>query len=236
LYKEWKEFQREFYELQYKPFLPRPAWFPKKEWRAKANTLVYKYADIVSLKDCVGQLPPMTHEVIKIKTPPREYADDEDYHWTKDHLHEQSEKVSKIKEIGSGYRKVILVCHYSAQIEELAHQLKNDKPVFVLNGDTKNPAQTKQDAQEAEDCYFIVQAKMGFGWDGYMFGCMIFVSQAHRQLDHTQMLGRLTSVDYPKPLIYYTLIGGRWDRIIYEALENGEDFNPHKHETTRPTT
>jgi superfamily II DNA or RNA helicase len=227
-FRPWKEFQSQFYTLEYKPFLPRPAFFPNKGWRAKANELIYKYADVVSLADCVDSLPPETSEVITIKTPPRVYAEDEDPHWTKDHLQEQSLKAEKIKEIGSGYRKVIVVCHYTEQIDDMAAKLKSDKPVFILDGRTKNADQTKKDAQQAEDCYFIVQAKMGFGWDGYMFGCMVFASMAHRQIDYTQMLGRLTSVDHPKPLVYYYLLGGRWDRIIYNTLSAGEDFNPHR--------
>ena len=234
-YIDWKQFQSHFYTLEYKPFLPRPAFFPNKNWRAEANKLITQYADVVSLADCVDSLPPEIHEVIRIKTPPIEYAEDEEYHWTKDHLHEQSLKVDKVKEIGAGYRKVILVCHFTAQIDDLAKELKNNKPVFVLDGRTKNPDQVKKDAQQAEDCYFIVQAKMGFGWDGYMFGCMVFLSMEHRQLDYTQMLGRLTSVDYPKPCVYYYLLGGRWDASMYMTLKSGEDFNPHKYGTTGPT-
>lgn len=231
-YIDWKQFQQHFYNLEYKPFLPRPAWFPKKDWRQEANRLIFKYGDVVSLVDCVDSIPPVIEEVVYIKTPPREYADDEDYHWTKDHLHEQSLKVSKIKEIGSGYRKVILVCHFTQQIDDLVAALKNDKPVYVLDGRTKDADKTKREAQEASDCYFIVQAKMGFGWDGYMFGCMVFLSMEHRQLDLTQMLGRLTSVDYPKPCVYYWLIGGKWDDRMYKTLKAGENFNPHKYEST----
>ncbi len=236
-YIPWREkFQPAFYKLEYKPFLPRPAFFPVKDWRAKANILIDKYADVVSLKDLTGIVEDVSHEVIRIKTPPRQYAEDEDVHWTKDHLHEQSLKIDEIKKIGAGYRKVILVCHFTAQIDELAKQLKNDKPVYVLDGRTKNPDRIKQEAQNAEDCYFIVQAKMGFGWDGYMFGCMVFLSMEHRQLDYTQMLGRLTSVDHPRPLVYYYIIGGFWDDKMYETLRNGENFNPHKYEITRTAT
>lgn len=228
----WKEFQSRFYKLEFKPFLPRPAFFPIKGWRAEANKLIYKYADVVSLADCVDSLPPETHEVVTVKTPPRVYAEDEDYHWTKDHLQEQTEKLPAIKEIGTGYRKVILVCHYTAQIDELAAKLKSDRPVFILDGRTKDQSQVKKDAQEAEDCYFIVQAKMGFGWDGYMFGCMIFVSTAHRVIDFQQMLGRLTSVDHPKPMVYYYLLaeGDSWDKRIYKSVKEGFDFNPHKYD------
>lgn len=226
-YIDWKQdFQKRFYTLEYRPFLPRPAYFPVSNWREQANELLVKYADIVSLKDCVDSLPPVTEEVIKIKTAPYAYADDEEYHWTKDHLHEQSLKHKTIKELG--HRKLILVCHYTDQIDDLKKKLEKDRPTFVLDGRTKDQAAVIKEAQEAPDCYFIVQAKMGMGWDGYMFGAVVFVSMAHRVIDHTQMRGRLTSVDHPKPAVYYYLIGGKWDDTIYKSIKAGEDFNPHK--------
>ena len=235
LYCDWKNYQQRFYTLEHKPFLPRPAWFPKKDWRGEANKILKEKADIVSLADCVDSLPPVTHETIKVKPGVYEYEEDEDAHWTKDHIAEQYNKLPEIKKIGAGFRKVILVCHYTAQIDELAKKLKNDKEVFVLDGRTKDASAVKKAAQQSSDCYFIVQAKMGMGWDGYMFGCMVFVSLAHRQIDYTQLLGRLTSVDHNRPLLYYVILGGPWDILIHKTLERGEDFNPHTHETPRPT-
>ena len=233
---DWKNYQSRFYNLEYKPFLPRPAWFAKANWREEANKILDKHADIVSFAECVGSVPPVTHEVIVVKTGKRPYEEDEEYHWTKDHLHEQSKKLPEIRRIGNGFRKVILVCHYTAQIDALEKQLKKDRPVFILDGRTKDAAKVKREAQEAPDCYLIVQAKMGMGWDGYMFSCMIFVSSAHRQIDYTQMLGRLTSVDHGKPMLYFHIHGGQWDKLIHATLVAGEDFNPHRHDTTRTAT
>lgn len=228
-YIDWKRYQNHFYELQYKPFLPRPAYFPKKDWRKEANKLIYKYADVVSLADCMD-LPPVEDIVIRVKGTKREYADDEDHHWTKDHKHEQLAKLDEIKKIGDGYRKVILVCHYTEQIDYLADKLKNDKPVFVVDGRTKDQGKTIQEAQDSPDAYLIVQAKIGMGWDGYMFGCLVFVSMGHRVLDHTQMKGRLTNVDIPKPQVFYYILGGPWDTLIYNSVMAGEDFNPLKYD------
>lgn len=229
-YIDWKVYQQRFYKLEYKPFLPRPAYFPVKDWRQKANDLVQKYADIVSLADCVDSLPPTEDIVIKTKTAKHPYADDEDYHWTKDHKAEQPNKLQTIKEIGTGYRKVILVCHYTEQIDYLAKKLESDKPVYVVDGRTKDQEQTIKEAQASPDAYLIVQAKMGMGWDGYQFGCMVFVSMGHRVSDHTQMKGRLTHLEHPKPQIFYYLVSdGKWDSHIYRSIMQGEDFNPLKY-------
>lgn len=229
-YIPWGEFQDRFYELKYMPFLPRPAYFPIKNWREGANELLRKYTDIVSLRDCVDWLPPEIVEVVEMKTKPKVYAEDEEYHWTKNHKHEQSEKVERIKEIGEGYRKVIVVCHYTEQIDEFAKKLKSHKPVFVLNGQTKDQQKLIQEAQESSDCYLITQAGMGEGYDGYSFDAMVFASMAHRVTHHTQMKARLDTLEkqYIKPKVLIYLIGGLWDRKIYTSIMEGEDFNPHK--------
>lgn len=231
-YIPWGEFQNRFYELKYMPFLPRPAYFPIKNWREPANELLKQYTDIVSLHDCADWLPPEIKEVVELKTKPKVYAEDEEYHWTKDHKHEQSEKAEKIKEIGEGYRKVLVVCHYTEQIDDLARKLKLQKPVFVLDGRTKNQAAVIKEAQDSLDCFFIVQAAMGEGFDGYQMDCMVFASMDHTVRHHTQMLSRLVTLEkhLMKPTIYIYLIGGKWDRHIYESVMAGEDFNPHRYE------
>lgn len=234
-YIDWKKYRNVFYSLEKRPYLPYPAWMPKKNWRKEANKILEKYADIVSLKDCVNELPAVIEEIIHIKSTPKKYKIDEEYHWTKDHLHEQTFKIDTLKELANGHRKIILVCYYTEQIDDLKDKLKELKPVYVLDGRTKDQEQIISDAQNDSDCFFIVQSKIGMGWDGYMFDAMVFVSMAHRVIDHTQMKGRLTSVDYPKPNIFYYINAGKWDDRIYESVSNGEDFNIHNY-ATRVTT
>jgi superfamily II DNA or RNA helicase len=231
-YIPWGEFQNRFYDLKYMPFLPRPAYFPIKNWREPANELLKQYTDIVSLRDCVDWLPPEIVEVVELKTKPKVYAEDEEYHWTKNHKHEQTDKPSKISEIGEGYRKVIVVAHYTEQIEELAKKLKSQKPVFILNGQTKDQQKVIREAQDSSDCYLITQAAMGEGFDGYMFDCMVFASMAHRVTHHTQMKARLDTLEkqYMKPKIYLYLLAGKWDKHIYDSVMQGEDFNFSKYE------
>jgi len=227
VYIDWKRWRSRFYELKSPPYLKgRSAYFPKDGWQKDIKPVLEKYTHIVSLKDCVDYLPPVTTEVVKIKTPKYVQPPIEERHWTKEHIHEQSNKLSYIKQLG--YRKIIISCHYTAQIDYYAKELAKERQVFVLDGRTKNPADVKKQAQESDECYFIVQAGMGYGWEGYMFGALVFTSMSHKALDHTQMLGRTTSVDNPQPLFYYYLIGGKWDQRIYNSIKKNEDFNPHK--------
>jgi superfamily II DNA or RNA helicase len=225
VYIPWKDWRDVFYELQYRPYLPRPAYFPKSNWRITIRTVLEKYADIVSLKDCVDYLPPVTSEIVKIDTPKYIRPTDEEYRWTNEHQHEQINKAEYIKSLG--YRKIIIACHYTFQIDELKKILEKERPVFVLDGRTKDPDLVKKQAKEADECYWILQSSMGFGLDAWMFGALVFASMSHTALHHTQMTGRMTSVDYPKPIFMYYLIGGIWDKRIYDSIIKNQDFNPH---------
>lgn len=230
-YIDWKVYQNAFYTLQYKPFLPRPAYFPNKNWRMGANNMLKSspLVDIVSLKDCVKDMPPVTHEILTSAKGKYAYEPDEDEVWQKDHRAEQYYKTIKILEASRDLRKVIVVCQYTEQIDQLAKELAKHKPVIVLDGRTKDQEAAIQEAQELEDVFFIVQAQINRGWDGYMFDCMIYASMSYRVIDRQQMDSRLTSVDHVKPLLYYDIIAdGKWDKAIYKSVvENGTDFDIH---------
>ena len=224
VYIPWKDWRAEFYELRYMPYLPRPAYFPVSDWRVKIKKYLEKYADIVSLQDVVDYLPPFSEEVVEVK-PPKSKEQFEK--WTDEHLYEQKDKAKFIKDLG--YRKIIIVAHYTAQIDDLEKSLKSERQVYVLDGRCKDPAKVIKDAQDSDECYFIVQASMGVGFDGYMFGAMVFASMSHSVVSHTQMFGRLRHLKHLKPLVYYYLIGGKWDKRIFDSIKAGEDFNPHKY-------
>jgi hypothetical protein len=223
VYIDWKVWRNEFYSLEYRPYLPRPAWIPKPDWRINIRKYLEKYADIVSLRDCVDYLPPATVEIVEVDKP--KFVKTVDSKWTDEHLNEQTYKPDEIVKLG--FRKLIVVAHYTKQIDDLQDKLGKEKPVFVLDGRTKDPHSVIKQAQEADDCYFIVQASMGVGFDGYMFPALVFTSMSHRSVDHTQMLGRLRHIEDLHPIIYYYLIGGKWDKRIYESIIKNQDFNPH---------
>ena len=237
IYYDWKDWRERFFEKRYMPFLPRPkwmksdqvpeAWFPKDDWRIEIREILEKHCDIVSLRDCIADLPEPAKQLIKIKQKPYKEPVGEIVTWVDEHKHEQQNKHKEI--LALGYKKVIVVVQYRPQIDELKKQLAGEKEIFVLDGRTKDADKVKKAAQEAEECYFIVQASMGFGFDGYMFGAIVFVSMSHSCLHHTQMTGRSRSLEHRNFTTHYYLIGGRWDQRIYDTIQSGEDFNPHKY-------
>ena len=228
-YIPWNTWRDQMYELTYLPYLPRPAWIPRKNWRELCRPYLEKYADIVTLSDVVEYLPPETHEIIEVKTEEYEPDEDESVVWTTEHQHEQIGKVKVILELGDKARKIIIIAHYTATINDLEKKLKKTKPVFILNGQTKNPQKIIKEAQEADDCFLIVQSSMASGFDGYMFDIMVFTAMSHKVTDFLQSIGRLHHTQFVKPAIYYYLLakypkGTSWDKKVYDSIKAGKDF------------
>lgn len=228
VYIPWKEWRKEFFELTYMPYLPKPAYFPKKNWREGVYKYRKKYCDQVSLQDVVDYLPPVKPTVVHVKQKKYEKPIDEVVTWTHEHRHEQQGKDKWIVDLE--YKKVIVVCRYTEQINELAKKLGEYKDVYILNGQTKDQGETIKKAQESEECYFIVQAKMGEGWEGFMFDCMVFASMDDAFVSNFQMHERQRNVINLKDIEIFYLLGGKWDEKIYESFLLGQDFNPHKYE------
>lgn len=225
VYYEWKEWRNKFFELKKFPFLRFPSWFPKSDWRINIRPYIEKHTNIIALKDVVQYLPDAKTLEIEIKTPVYVKPEDEVVSWMHEHQHEQQNKAQFIKSLG--YKKIIVVCHYTDQIDALEKELSKEKPVYILDGRTKDADAVKKQAQEAEECYFIVQSSMGFGFDGWMFGALVFASMSHSCRNHTQMFGRQRHLEHLKPTETYYLLGGRWDKRIYKTIMEGKDFNPH---------
>lgn len=225
VYYDWEQWRKDFFELTRLPFLAWPIYVPRPDWRIKIRSYLEKHCDIVSLKDIVENLPERTTEVIKVKSTPYKRPEDEVVNWMHEHQHEQIAKASVIADLG--YKKLLIACHYTAQIDSLAEKLGKEKPVFILDGRTKDAAAVKKAAQEAEECYFIVQASMLFAFDGYMFGALVFASMSHSCVHHTQALGRQRHLEHLQPVTTIYYIGGRWDKRIFDTVMSGRDFDPH---------
>jgi len=230
VYYDWKEWRKQFFELKRMPFLRFPTWFPKKNWRAGVEKIRDKHCYTKALSEIVEYLPPAETKIIRIKQKKYVKPVDEIVTWVHEHRHEQTGKVNEILDLG--YKKLIIVVNYLSQIDELAKELEKEKPVYVVDGRTKNSEDVIKQAQEAEECYLIVQSGCGEGWDGWMFGAMVFVSMSHSSTNHTQMLGRQRHPQHLRITETYYILGGRWDERIYNTILEGENFNPFKYAIT----
>lgn len=223
----WKRYRDVYFELTYKPFLPRPAWFPKKTWRKDMQALINKYTHVALMSDMVD-LPPETYEIIKLKKP--NYEENNEWEpmaqFVADHRLEQLSKPSAIKDVARGYRKAVVVAHFTDQIEYLYKELSKERQTFVLDGRTNNPERVIADAEADGECYFIIQASIGAGFELPSFAVMIFASMGYSVRNEVQMRGRIKRVNALKPLKYVYLIGGDRDHTIYNNIKAGKDFVP----------
>lgn len=226
----WKQYREQYFALTHMPYLPRPAWLPKTGWQRQMQKLIDKYTYTALMSDIVD-LPPETHDIIKLKEPNYE----ENLEWepakqfAEDHRLEQVSKHKKIKEISRGYRKVVVVAKYRSQIDALQKHLSKERLTFVLDGRTRDVGRVVADAEAASECYLILQAQIGAGFELPSFAVMIFASQSYGARDYVQMKGRIKRINALKPLKYFYLQGGRCDRLVYNSVDKGKDFIPSEY-------
>lgn len=235
-YIEWEKYRNEFYSLQKLPYLPYPAWLPKKNWRKLIRPLLLKHAHIALLQDCVDYLPPVTEEVVKVKCGTFEKQSEWEpmKAFVEEHRFEQLEKPQVIREIGSGYSKVVVVAHFRDQIDQLYKELSKDKQTYVLHGGVKDQEDIIRQAQEDSECYLICQASIGAGFDLDTFSVMIFASQGYSYVSNIQMRGRIRRIHALKPVKYISLHAGRCDKAVAKQIALSKDFDPNHfmYETT----
>lgn len=230
-YIDWKEFRQEHFLLDTPRWSTRPTWMPKFGWQAKMQPLLEEHAEIALMKD-MTELPPETHEVIKLKEPNYEKHSEE---WeaakifSEDHQLEQHKKHLEIEKISRGYRKAVIVCQYRTQIDELSKELSKSRQTLVLDGRTKDVQQVIDDAEASAECYLIVQASVGAGFELPSFAVMIFASQSYGVRNFVQMKARIKRINALKPLKYYYLQAGRCDKAVYKTVESGRDFVPSEY-------
>lgn len=229
----WKSYREKYFALTNMPYLPRPAWIPRQGWQKMMPALIERYTYTALMSDLVD-LPPETHEIIKLKEP--DYEENDEWEpakqFSEDHRLEQRGKDKKIKEITKGFRKAVIVCRYREQIDDLKKSLSRERATLVLDGRTKDVGAVVAEAEALSECYLIIQAQVGAGFELPSFAVMIFASQSYGARDYTQMKGRIKRINALKPLKYFYLQAGRCDRMVYNAVKKGLDFIPAAYKAT----
>jgi len=230
-YIDWKKWRSHFFELKKEFYLPRPAWMPKDNWRTEAARVLKKHSDIVLLKDCDADLPPVYQQFINSK-PKGKFV--KDIEWTETskifvekHKFEQNNKVKDIKEHSKKFRKVIVVAYYRSEVERLTKELGKERLTFGVHGGTKNQEDVLKEANENHDeCYLVVQASLGCSWDGDTFPLLVFTSMSYSVRDYTQMKYRIRRIHNLQPVNHLYLIGGKADQAVYDTIQLGREFVP----------
>lgn len=205
----------------------------KADWRINIRKYVESISDIVLMEECFDV--PLQHErgVSVPWTPTQEKAlkeasaESELAEWHLRHRAENgSEKFKVLEGLLSGVRKAVIVCHYRDQIDNYVKWIGNDRQVFVLHGGVKDQDAVIQQAQNSDDCIFIVQAQMSSGFDADKFSVMIFASMSFSYVNFQQMKGRIKRSHNLHENFYIYLLGGKCDNAVYEQVIAGKDFDP----------
>lgn len=187
-----------------------------------------KYCDIVNLKDCVGEVPRVEHITVKVTKPKfikKEWKSPASFY--EEHRNEQKTKYKDILQIGLNYRKVLVVAYYREDCQQLQKELSKDRETYMVMGGVNDQEEILNKVNnEVDDCYLIVQAGMGVGWDADSFSCVIFCSMSYAVRDYVQLLGRVRRIHNLHPVRYYYLTAGRCDEAIRNNVELGKEFVP----------
>lgn len=232
-YVDWKKWRDRFFIYQKRPFLRHPAWFPRPNWQKDIREVLERHADIVLLKDCIKDLPTVTEEFIETK-PKGKFVKDIDWLepskiFVEEHKFEQNDKIKYIKELGKEYRKVLVVAHYTDNVNELEKELSTDRLTFAVQGSTKDQEAILLEANEVDECYLIVQASLGAGFDADSFSVMVFTSMSYKVRDYVQMKYRIRRIHNLHPVKYVYMLGGRCDKAVYNTIKRGKDFVPSEY-------
>ena len=234
---EWKKWRDAFYHLIHRPYLPRPAWEPKKGWQKRMIPIIEKYCHVALMRDCfdvplheytIACVDLVEDTIESIKKVVQEEWEPMKI-WCAEHRLENGiEKLEWIKQFAEGCRKIVVVCRYKDQIAMYAKALEKDRETFVLTGDTNDQGQVIKDAQESPECFLIIQSGIGAGFDLDTFSAMVFASCDWSWVNFSQMHGRINRAHNLHRNRYIYLISGEKDRAILESLQAKQDFDVSK--------
>lgn len=240
-YVDWREWREAFFVLCHRgdysnnperpcrPWLVRPSWLPRDDWRDRIRHVLERHSDIVLLRDCVKDLPPETTEEVRVKSDTF-VADGE---WTPtaafvaEHKNEQLHKAKAIVEYAKGFRKVLVVAYYADDCERLERELSRDRKTYMVNGNVKEQEAILKEANADEgECYLVVQASLGVGFDADTFSCIAFTSMSYGVRDWVQMKWRARRIHNLHPIRHVYLLGGRCDDAVLNNVRKGKEFVP----------
>ncbi|MES2006879.1 MAG: helicase-related protein [Patescibacteria group bacterium] len=228
-----KDFRERFF--YFTDMFGRWHWEKRNGWQTMIRPYVEEISDIVLMQDCID-VPLQSEQIVRIPWK----KDDEAMlgaaylepaaEWHARHRAENGRtKFDELMRILDGYRKAIVVCHYTQQIEDYKAWIGGERQVFVLNGAVNNQDEVIEAAKAADDCIFIVQASMGAGFDASEFSVVIFASMSFRYVDMVQMKGRVKRINNLHENLFIYLLGGKCDESVYATIQAGKDFDPHEY-------
>ena len=137
----------------------------------------------------------------------------------------KSKKIDYIKERALEFPKLLIYANYTAQIHEIAKQLRKEGyNVSTLTGQTKDRTFIKTVNESSEPHIIIAQCSISSGYELPTFPCVIYASKSFRFVDYEQSTGRVLRANALKKNLYIHLVVKGCDLDCHNAIMSGKDF------------
>jgi len=122
--------------------------------------------------------------------------------------------------------KIAIVCRYTAQLHSLnARYAYLGRPIFIIDGNNPDRAQTVLDANASPDSIVLIQAQCSEGYELQSISVCVFLSLSFSHVDHVQMKARFLRINRLKENTYYYLISKGVDKSVYDCIMDKMDFH-----------
>lgn len=233
------------------------AWFGarqvpvvRKDAKEKVAALVRKKWSVVALEEC-ADVPPLVEEVelFQLTAEQRKLSaavsdPNPVVKWTKRHqicggglkgdefaptAYCSSDKRERALDIAMGTRKLVVVCRYRHEVEDLAKRLEAlGKQTWRIEGSvsTEDRQRFLDEADAAEDGCIVANAACSEGWEAKTFPVLVFYSLDFSLKSYIQMRGRIQRIDALHRCTYiHMVVSGTVDEAVYESMMNKKDFD-----------
>lgn len=201
--------------------------------------LIASIGDVKTLEECVD-VPEQTDEILHVsETPEQEKEKDQIQdivpiaRFTAEHRIESGgDKPDVILRLCEENKKVVVVCRYRDQIEQLTQHLAPlNKPLYAIHGGitTLGRQAVVEGVRKDDECIVLVQSATCEGYSLETIPVMVFASMDWSYRNYVQMRGRIQRINNIKKNLYIHLLCGDADKAIAKAMEKHEDFDVLKY-------
>jgi len=141
-----------------------------------------------------------------------------------DNIHSiRNGKIPRLKEYAEQYKKFVVFCRYTAELEAIQREL-GDR-VVVVNGETTGRDEIFEKANQSDDTILTISAQISVGYNLPTYELVIFYSNDFSYINRIQAEGRVQRGEYRtlRTIIDF-VVQGSVDEDVVNALKRKENF------------
>ena len=142
---------------------------------------------------------------------------------TEPDTHFKAEKLARIVDLCTQHDKVAVICRYNAEIAYIKETLEKKKgfkkPIYVIQGVTKEKDSIVSDVNSNQKCVVLIQSACSEGYNMPGVPIMVFYSYDFSLKNYIQMRGRIQRINAVQKCVYISLIvKGSVDEEVYKSV------------------